>query len=330
MRKIIVLFIGLFIASSSFAQQRAVYSNFLMNDYYYNPAIAGSKDVHVANIAYRNQWVGFTDAPSLMMGNFYGSVKNKEKIGYGVSLLSESTGLTQNTGVYLNYAYHFKLSEKLKLGFGVKPGFMQYRVKLYDAILADEVDNVLNGSVYSANAIDMSAGFNLYSQKFFVMGSIQHMLGGGIKFTTYNSNLSYHYNFIAGYNFKFKKKDIVIQPSVMMRYTEPVPMQYSAMLKGTFNSKFWVGFMYRSDIDDVENQVASISLGLNINERLTVGYGYDYSISGLSNHQSGSHEIMLSFVITKDKPTLEEEDDKLNNSIMEDMKKKMEEKEKNK
>jgi hypothetical protein len=38
---------------------------------------------------------------------------------------------------------------------------------------------------------------------------------------------------------------------------------------------------------------------------------------------------MLSFVITKKKPTLEEEDDKLNNSIMEDMKQKMEEKEKN-
>ena len=82
--------------------------------------------------------------------------------------------------------------------------------------------------------------------------------------------------------------------------------------------------MYRSD------DAAGISLGLNISDRLTVGYGYDYTISGLSNYQSGSHEIMLSFVITKDKPTLEEEDDKLNNSIMEDMKKKMEEKEKNK
>jgi len=121
MRKIIIIFVGLFIASSSFAQQRAVYSNFLMNNYYYNPAIAGSRDVHVANVAYRNQWVGFTDAPSLMMGNFYGSLKNKGKIGYGVSLLSENTGLTQNTGVYLNYAHHFKLSESVKLGLGVKP-----------------------------------------------------------------------------------------------------------------------------------------------------------------------------------------------------------------
>ena len=330
MRKIIVLFIGLFIASSSFAQQRAMYSNFLMNDYYYNPAIAGTKDVHVANVAYRNQWVGFNDAPSLMMGNFYGSVKNKEKIGYGVSLLSENTGLTQNTGVYLNYAYHFKLSEKVKLGFGVKPGFMQYRVKLYDAIIADEVDDVLNGSVYSANAIDMSAGFNLYSKSFFLMGSIQHMLGKEIQFTTYNSNLSYHYNFIAGYNFKFKKKDIVIQPSFMMRYTQPVPLQYSAMLKGTFNSKFWVGFMFRDETGLSTGSSAGVSLGLNVNDRITVGYGYDYTISGLSNHQSGSHEIMLSFVITKNKPTLEEEDDELNNSIMEDMKKKMEEKEKNK
>ena len=37
---------------------------------------------------------------------------------------------------------------------------------------------------------------------------------------------------------------------------------------------------------------------------------------------------MLSFIITKKRPTLDEQDDKLNNSIMEEMKKTMEEKEK--
>lgn len=320
MRKSGVLLIAMFLMSNLFAQQRAVYSNFLMNDYYYNPAIAGSKNVHQANLTYRNQWVGFDGAPSMLMGNFYGSVKNEGKHGYGVSVLSERTGLTQNTGVYFNYAYHFKLTEKMKLGLGIKPGYMQYRIKLYDAILADEGDETLSGSIYSANALDVSTGFNLYSDKFFLMGSLQHMLTNGVQFTTYNSNLEFHYSLVAGYNYKFKKKDIVLQPSFLLNYTKPIPAQYSIMLKGTFNSRFWVGLIYRSE------DAVGISAGIQLKDRFTIGYGYDYTISKLTNFQSGSHEVMLSFIITKDKPTLEEEDDKLNNSILEEMNKEIEEK----
>jgi type IX secretion system PorP/SprF family membrane protein len=310
------------------AQQRAVYSNFLMNDFYYNPAIAGSKEVHQANITYRNQWVGFDGAPSLILGNFSGSVKNQGKIGYGVSLVSETAGITQNTGVYLNYAHHFKLSDKLKLGLGVQPGYMQYRVKLYDAQLADQGDEVLTGSVYSASAIDVSSGFHLYSEKFFIMGSMHHMLSRNIQFTSYNSNLEFHYTAIGGFNInlnadpKKKKMPIEIQPSFLIRYVKPVPVQYSAMLKTTFNKKYWVGLIYRSD------DAIGVSMGMQIRDQFSVGYGFDYTLSGLSSYQAGSHEIMLSFVISRKKPSLAEKDDELNKSIIEQLKKSIEENEK--
>ena len=293
------------------AQQRGVYSNYMMNKYYYNPAVAGSEDVHVVNLGYRNQWVGFDNAPVNINGNIYGSLRNEGKIGYGLSVTNESAGLTNATAVYLNYAQHFKLSEKLKLGLGVQPGYLQYRVKLYDAILADEGDQVLTGSVYAANAFDVNMGFNLYSKKFFVMGSVQHLLGKQIKFTSYNSNLQFHYNFIAVYNFLFEKKKFELQPSVFLKYTNPVPMQYSIMLKGTYDSKYWLGLIYRSD------DAVGVSLGMQLKKRLTIGYGYDFSVSKMRKYSSGSHEVMLSFIITTKKPSLEEEDDKLNNSILE-------------
>ena len=62
-----ILFIAIFIVGSTAsvqAQQRAVYSNFMLNNYYYNPAIAGSNEIHQANVTYRNQWVGFDGAYS--------------------------------------------------------------------------------------------------------------------------------------------------------------------------------------------------------------------------------------------------------------------------
>jgi len=328
MRRFALTLIGtIIIASGAMSQQRAGYSNFLLNDYYFNPAIAGSKDVHEVNMAYRNQWVGFDGAPTLVMGNFQGSIKNQGKMGYGLTMVSEKKGITQNNAIYLNYAHHFKLSDTWKLGLGIQPGYMQHRVRLYDAQVADAGDDVLTGTVYSANALDLSTGFHLYSKKFFLMGSAHRLLANSIQFTSYNDNLSFHFNGIIGYSFhiKTKKKKIFeLQPSVMVRYAQPAPLQYTGMLKGTFDNKYWLGFLYRSE------DAVGVSAGVTLRERFSIGYGYDYTLSKLSNYQAGSHEVMLSFIITKDKPTLEEEDEDLNNSILEEMQKKLEEEKKKK
>jgi type IX secretion system PorP/SprF family membrane protein len=307
---------------SGFSQQLVGYSNFLMNDYYFNPAIAGSRNVQEANMSYRNQWVGFDGAPVLLMGNFMGSYKNEGKIGYGASIISERKGITDNTAIYLNYAHHFQLTESIKLGLGIRPGYMQHRVRLYDAIIADAGDEVLTGTVYSANAIDVNAGFHLYSPKFFVMGSFQRLLGRQIQFTSYNNNLAFHFSTIAGYNYRFqnsKKKQMEIQPSLMVRLVRPLPLQVTGMLRFTFDNKFWGGLLYRSD------DAIGFMAGMKIKERLDIGYGFDYTVSNLSNYQSGSHEVMLSFIISRKKSSLDDEDDELNKSILEEIQKDIDE-----
>ncbi len=316
LRTLLILF---FSSGALFGQQQGVYSSFLLNENYYNPAIAGSKNVHIVSLGYRNQWTGFTGAPVNVNANFYGSVKNKGKHGYGISFINEKMGITNKAGFYLNYAYHIKLSEQLKLGFGIRPGFIQYSVKLYDAQLADPGDEILTGNIYSTGALDVNTGFHLYSPKFFVMGSLNHLLGKSIQFTTYNSSLSFHYNLIGGYNFNLVKHKVILQPSVMLKYASPVPVQWTGMVKATYANKYWLGLIYRSD------DAIGISLGLTVKERFTVGYGFDYAIAGLHRQQSGSHEIMLSYIITKKRLTLEEEDDELNKSIMDNFQKMTEE-----
>jgi len=303
------------------AQMQATFTNFLMNEYYYNPAIAGSKNVHTANMSYRNQWTGFDDAPTTLMGNFNGSIKNKGKHGYGVSIISDRLGLMQNTGVYLNYAYHVNLGEKLRLGVGVQPGYVQYRIKLYDARIVDAADAVLTGNIYAANALDLNSGLHLYSKKFFFMASVHQILGNSIEFTSFNSSLQMQYVAIMGYKFEKDKSKWSFQPSMLARQSEVFPLQWNAMLKVTYDKKYWGGMVYRS------NDAAAICAGMRLKDRYEVGYSFDYSLSGISQYQNGTHEIMLSFVTTKPKPSLEEEDEKLNNSIMEEMQKKAKEKE---
>lgn len=310
MKRVVYILTLMLIGSGSWAQQQYVFTNFMLNDYYYNPAIAGSKDVHMANLIYRNQWTGFDEAPVSLMGNFYGSAQNKGVHGYGVSILSDRTGITQNTGFYLNYAYHLKLNETIKLGFGIKPGYMQYRVRLYDARLADQGDEILTGNVLSANAVDLSSGLHLYSEKFFVMASMQHLLGRAIGFTSYNESLAKHFTLIGGYNFSLDKKKLDFQPSAMLRYVRPIKPQASIMFKATYDKKYWAGLTYRTA------DAVGLAIGLKVKDRLNIGYAFDYSIGGIQAYQSGSHEIMISFITTTNKPSLDEEDDELNNSIL--------------
>ena len=308
-----ILLLGLITTCVSFGQQQFVFTNYLLNEYYYNPALAGSKDVHYANLITRQQWAGFEDAPFTVMGNFYGSIRNEKKHGYGISLMSDRTGITQNTMVYLNYAYHVNLGSSLRMGLGVKPGFMQYRIKLYDAQLADQGDDILTGNVFTANALDLNSGLHLYSDRFFFIASMRHMVGKSIQFTTYNSSLAKHYSGIIGYRFgkDDEKSKLDFIPSVMFQYVDPAPPQTSIMMKFVYDDKFWAGLTGRT------NDALGLVLGMQVNKRINIGYGFDYSLGDVRNYQSGTHEIMISIVTTPDRPTLDEEDDDLNNSIFE-------------
>lgn len=338
MKRILIISLFSWFMQNGFAQQQFVYTNYLLNNYYYNPAVVGSVNYHQANVGFRKQWANFDGAPITFNANFYGSYKNQMKHGYGVSLNTDKTGLMQRTAFYVNYAYHIDLNDKIKLALGVRPGYLLYNVKLYKTILADDVgDDILTGNVLTTNAFDMASGLNMYSDKFFIQASMHQMLGKAIKFTGFNDGLSKQFTFIGGYNYQVKKKKtnpeeqtendsiqskprtiekFVFQPSMMIRYTKPVPVQVSFMFKTTYNDKMWLGINYRTQ------DALGFSVGFNVNERFTIGYAYDYSLGQVKGFQGGSHEIMLKFITTNRKVSNAQKDEELNNSIFEENKKK--------
>ncbi|PKR81323.1 hypothetical protein CW751_04505 [Brumimicrobium salinarum] len=313
MRKILYITILLLLSTSTLnAQQIGMYSDFMRNIFFYSPAYVGSQEALVVSAGYRSQWVGFDDAPADFNINLLGSVKNQGKIGYGVGIYNQNSGLMNTTGIRLNYAHHFNLSKNIKLGLGIQPGYFQYRIRLYDAVTADEGDDVFSGNINSTNAFDINMGFNIYSDRFFVMASAQRILGKMIKFTNFNSQLQFHFNAIAGYNFEFEKQKIKLQPNILFKYTEPVPLQVSPMVTVKYDDKYDLSLMYRHD------DAIGIIAGYTWKKRLTVAYGYDISINRIKKYNSGSHEVLISFIINNKKPTLEELDDSLNNSILDE------------
>lgn len=310
MKKIVTLIIFVAALSGVKAQQLGIYTNYLLNEFYYNPAIAGSRDVILANINYRNQWVGFNEAPRSYTGSVYGSWKNKRKVGLGVSLVGERSGLTQRTGGYLTYAYHFKFTEKLRLGLGVSAGFLQYRVRLYDVRVVDSGDDMLTGNVMNANAPDLNAGLYFYHDVFWIGASGFQLLQSKLQFASSNSKLTQHFYATGGVNIKLNKKN-VLQPSFLLRYNGPVPYQVDGSLRWLYDNKFWLGVTYRTD------DAYCALVGFTYKDRISIGYSYDYTFSNIQKYGMGSHELWLSYTINKKKKTLDEEDEEINNSVNE-------------
>ena len=277
-------------------------------------------EIAIASFSYKNQWLGFEGAPKTLMGNVSGSIKNEGKHGYGVTVVSDQIGVTSNLSILLTYAYHLKINDKLKLGLGIQPGYIQNNVKLYDTRLADVDDEVFTGNVLTENGIDFSTGFNLYSDKYYLMAAVNHLLVDQLSLASYNARLEKNYNVIAGYKFAFEKKKIDLEPSVMVQYVKAAPVNITGGLKTTYDKTYWLGLSYNN------SESVGLGLGYILKERLNLGYAYNMSLSELNSYHTGSHEISISYVLTHKKPSFEEEDDKLNNSIMDEMKMKLEQK----
>ena len=111
-----------------------------------------------------------------------------------------------------------------------------------------------------------------------------------------------------------KRKDFELMPVVMLNYVRPVTPQASVMLKATYDHKYWAGISYRTQ------DALGLSLGIVIKERLSIGYSFDYSFGDIQTFNNGSHEVMLSFQTTSKKPSLDELDEELNNSIFDENK----------
>ncbi len=63
MKKILLLTAGMYISYVASAQQRAHYTQYILNNYILNPALTGIENYTDIKISARDQWVGMSGAP---------------------------------------------------------------------------------------------------------------------------------------------------------------------------------------------------------------------------------------------------------------------------
>ncbi len=273
-----------------YGQQLPHYTQYLINNYVTNPAIGGTMNYFNAQSNHRYQWNGVKDAPRTYIFSLHGPiVKN---MGVGGYVFTDFTGPTRRSGFQLSYSYRVKVTESIKLSFGISGGILQFLVDGGKVNLENLNDLVLSNSIQSVVVPDIGGGLYLYHPDWFFSVSAPQLVGSKLQFfdnfDQTLSRLSSHYFMSAGYTFHVTD-DIDVQPSFFMKYIDPLPLQVDVTLRGIYQDNIWLGVSYRS-----EDAVGAL-LGYEFKKNFMLGYSYDYPINGISQVSSGSHELMVGF-----------------------------------
>lgn len=323
MRKVLT-FLGIGLSMMASAQQRPHYTQYILNNYIINPAVAGIESYTDVKISHRHQWVGLQDAPVTTYATIHGSIGKDDSRtttstfepsgsnprgrsyweeyqsadphhGWGVQVINDQTGPLKRFSAYGTYAYHIGLSPKLSMSMGASVGLTNNTLNTSKLIFDNPLDPVVaNSDQVNKMQPDVNLGIWLYGSNFFGGVSAMQVIPQGLSFVDGELGIKKksfpHIFATAGYRFN-AGEDFNVIPSVVLRYVDPLPVGVDLNAKLQYRDVLWVGGGYRFG-DGITGMV-----GVNINSTINIGYSYDYTTSRLQNYTKGTHEFVIGFLL---------------------------------
>ena len=306
------------------AQQRAHYTQYILNNYILNPALSGIENYTDVKISGRDQWVGLQGAPRTMYLTVHAPIGKKDyktsstsyqvpgqnprgtaywenytasepHHGIGLSIINDRTGGYNRFNANVSYAYHLGISSRTNLAAGFSAGITRIGRNAAKDVFGTPGDPGQGtvGDLYRIKP-DLNFGLWLYSQDYFVGVSGQQIIPQKIVFEndTLGIKLIPHLFATAGYRLLLSE-DVNAIPSVMMKHVagSPTTPQFDFNVKVQYQDLFWAGAGYRLD-----NGYSGM-IGLNVGNTFNVGYAYDFTTSALNSVSRGTHEIVIGFLL---------------------------------
>lgn len=287
----ISLYIVILFSGELFAQQDSQYTQYMYNTVSVNPAYAGSRGVTSLFLLHRNQWVGIDGAPVTNVFTINKPI-SVTKLGYGISLVNDRIGVSDNATFSADVSYFIATSAKAKLSFGLKTSLNWLSVDYSRLTIRDPNDVVLSQQNEIDKQFSPNVGLGVYwhSPKNYIGISVPNFL----ETKRYDDNISstakdkMHFYIIAGSVFDLNP-DWEFKPALLTKLVQGAPLQVDFSANFLFNQKFTIGASYRWE--------AAITglVGFQVNDSWQIGYAYDAETSQLYNYNSGSHELFLRF-----------------------------------
>ncbi|MBS1652916.1 MAG: type IX secretion system membrane protein PorP/SprF [Bacteroidetes bacterium] len=298
-KKILSLCVLMFLLQNTKAQYDAMFTQYMYNEMFINPAYAGSKEAMSVTALHRQQWLNFPGRPITTTFSLHGPLM-QNKMGLGLSVLNERIGVLNRNLIYASYAYRLKLNSTSNLAFGLMAGVHNQVYKFSDLKTNNDgsVDPILGQN--SPSILSPNFGFGIYytTKTFYAGLSIPRMIDDQLRFMNGDPKASlnfsptgYHYYFTLGNVFTINN-DLKLKAQTMVKAVQNSPLQVDANVNLLIKDLLWVGAGYRY------NAAAVALIGINITPQFLVSYSYDYALNSIQNYSYGSHEIVLNYLFS--------------------------------
>ncbi|MFO7868832.1 MAG: PorP/SprF family type IX secretion system membrane protein [Bacteroidales bacterium] len=271
------------------AQNDIQISYFMNNELAFNPSFAGNNDGIQASVLARKQWMGFDKAPETQ--TIHADYKSKIG-GIGLYILNDGLGSEWSTHAKLLYAYRITLAEHTHLAAGIGGGLYNKQLNASEFVYQNPALDPA-GIYTTENTIHPTLDVGIHiSHKNLIAGlSSTHITSALHKGSIFK--FPRHYYGYAQYEHTVSN-NITIVPTLFIKNSG-----YISQVEGNcniyFKNKYWVGASYRY------HESAVFLAGIILQEKIRIGYAYDYSIGTLNNHSKGNHEIIASYTINPNK-----------------------------
>ena len=306
MKKIFTTIFLFAFAIASQAQQAAQYSLYMWNKHAFNPAYAGMENSLSITGVYRSQWANLPGNPVSQAVNAHAPFYFAGG-GVGISLENQTLGSWKQTTTALSYDYQMVVNNSGVLSLGLSAGFIQ---RQFDGTLArtpqglfDDEGNYLGHSettlpftIETGSAPTFSFGAFYQGEKLEVGISATNLAENEISLSTISFVPERTYYLYTGYSLDLSRK-IQLRPSLLVK-SDVYQTQVDISLVARYNENIFAGATFRGYDSNSQDALALIG-GVKLNEKISFGYAYDLTLSGLSNVNNGTHEILLNYNLGK-------------------------------
>ena len=297
------LFLGtiILISFSAFSQQLPISAMYPHNTSFVNPAEVGTKKGTQVQLAHRQQWIGFVGSPNTTF--IYAQRQLNSKMGIGGNITLDKIAFIQRINANASYSYKLFIDNKSKIRFGLSAGIMKGTLDL-NTIQADDMSDIVLTSAPLKMTFDATFGMAYTFDKDLNIGiALPQLLGTKASIDVVDGskyNLARHSNLYASYKMKVDEQFEFI-PLIMVRNAQKKNSQVEIFGNIKYNNKLWGGIGHRS------NSVFILNMGMQLMDKLSLTYAFEFSSSGVATNTSGTHEIMLSLNLNKASKIPEEE-----------------------
>lgn len=295
MKQFLYTSLFLIITAHCFGQQHTNYTQYTLNRFALNPAVAGIKPCAVTSMGHKNQWIGFEGAPKLYFASFHTRLNKEVKFqknihGIGLFISNDRVGFSNTFSVKFAYAYHIKLWTNYHLSVGIYGGIQQQKFSTNEIRIAginsDPAFDAQNQQAFIYP--EVSPGGFIYNKNFYAglsMFQIYPTRTGDIG--TNDNKLTGHYFLMGGYRFRGKNLDYI--PSLLLSFSPFISPTADFTLTLDFKQKLSIALGSKY----LNSSYASIQFKLS--RTIQLGYTYEYALNEISKVAPSSHEIILQF-----------------------------------